>query len=156
MFTLKRQIMSTEKQKSLVSTDVAVKDVISFLKSKRPKMERRGELDTEKVKESYIDLIEAVEDGKVEFDEGFHPTLTLYSPLFKESSNEKNIVKKISFRNRVKAADKARVMNNLDVENKKGDYTLKLIGFLCQLSNAEVNEIEKSDFDVINQICSVF
>ena len=139
-----------------ISTDVAVKEVISFLTKKSPKLSRRGHFSEEKVKVEYIDLIEYVEDGLISFDDNFHPTLTLRNPIFGDSENEKNIVRKISFKSRVKAADKTRVMNGIDIEKRKGDYILSLISFLCGLNKAEVNDLESDDYDVINQICSVF
>lgn len=152
--------MSTKKnadiQQMVVATEVAVQDVISFLKAKKPKKERRGELEISKVKEEYIDLIEYVEDGLVTFDSDNHPTLTLRVPLYSEHKDDQMHQKTVSFRKRVKAADQTRVMNGVDTEKKKGDYVLKLIGFLCQLSNTDIEQLEKDDFDVINQICSVF
>ena len=142
--------------KRVVSTDVAVNDVISFLKAKNPRLERRNKLGVESVKEEYIDVIEYVEDGLITFDDNFHPTLTLRKPLFEGMSNDENVIHKINFRNRVKAGDKTRVMNGVDVDKKKGDYILRLVAFICGLSYTEVGELEGSDFDVINQIVSVF
>ena len=117
---------------------------------------RRGKMTDEKIEEDYEDVIEAIEDGLLVFDEKQKPTYTLRNPLYANATDKSLIKKEVSFRSRIKQADKNLVMDGLDIKKQMGTYTLKYISFITQLSLTEVKELETDDFDVLNQICSVF
>lgn len=138
-----------------VATEVAIKELTEFLKKYKKKEFRRGKMTREVIEEDYIDVIEAIEDGFLVFNNG-KPVYTLREPLFQNAEDKALIVKEVNFRARIKEADRALVMDGLDLEKKRGTYVLKTLSYITQLSMVEVKELEKDDFDVLNQICSVF
>lgn len=139
-----------------VARDVVLKELTAFLKKHKKKEFRRGKVTPESIEEDYVDVIEALEDGLLVFDEKQKPTYTLRSPLFADAEDKKLIVKEVTFRSRIKEADKNLLMDNLDIKKQMGTYTLKYIAYITQLSMTEVKELDTDDFDVLNQICSVF
>lgn len=150
--------MSIKKVK--VSRDVAVNDLIEFLKVKKAKAHRRESLSPsmvlksgETLEESYIDAIDAIEDGLLTFDENMRATYKLRFPLYEGSEHS---ISEVNFRERIKRANIAEVVNGLDPKREGGTYLLKLISYCTQLSMADVKNLEDDDFDTLNQICSVF
>lgn len=148
--------MSKENLKAKkISSEVAFQELKDFLKPHLKKEFRRGKMTKEKIEEDYVDVLEAIEDGYLIFD-GKKPIYTLREPLFSNAENKENIVKTVNFRQRIKEADRALVMDGLDLEKQRGTYILKLLSYITQLSMTEIKELEKEDFNVLNQICSVF
>ena len=146
---------STETKKA-VNSNVAIDDLKNFLKKHMAKDFRRGKMTDEKIEDDYIDVIEAIEDGLLVFDDKNKPTYTLRYPLFGNAEDKSLMVTEVTFRSRIKEADKSILMDGLDIKKQLGTYTIKYISYITQLSMTEVKELEKEDFDVLNQICSVF
>jgi hypothetical protein len=145
----------SSKNETVVSKDVAMEELTTFLKKQLPKEFRRGKMTSEKIEEDYIDVLEAIEDGLLVFDSNGKPVYELRSPL-KNSEGEISI-KQVTFRSRIKGADKTILMNGIDPKKQLGDYMIKVISYMTQIdSNELVKKLEKEDFDVLNQICSVF
>ena len=138
-----------------VDSEVAKKEVLAFVKKYRAKEFRRGTLTAEKVNEEYIDTIEAVEDGQLVFENN-KPKYTLEEPLWPNAEDKALTITSVSFRSRIKEGEKTEVMNGLDIEKERGTYVLKLISWITQLSVKDVKELGKVDYNVLNQICSVF
>ncbi len=147
--------MKKDENKTKVDFEVAINEVTVFLKKHMAKQFRRGKMTRDVIEEDYIDVIEAVQDGYLVFEKG-KPVYTLRNPLFAKAENKDLTVKMVNFRSRIKEADRALVMDGLDLEKKRGTYVLKTLSYITQLSMTEVKELEKDDFDVLNQICSVF
>lgn len=143
-------------KKTKISTEVAFEEVKSYLQKHLKKEFRRGQMPDSKIKEEYIDLIEAVEDGLLVFDNSSKATYTLRDPLYTDKEDAGLQIKEVSVRNRIKAADKAILMDGLNVTKQLGTYSLKIIAYITQLDQKDVREIEKDDYDVLNQLCSVF
>jgi hypothetical protein len=141
--------------KKKVAKNVAIEELTEFLKKYKSKEFRRGLMTHEKIEEDYIDVIEAIEDGNLIFEKG-KPKYKLREPLFKDAEDKSLMVTDVNFRSRIKEADRALIMDGLDLEKKRGTYVLKTLSYITQLSMVEVKELEKEDFDVLNQICSVF
>lgn len=141
---------------SKVSQEVALEELKNFLKKHKSKEFRRGTLTDEKIKTEYVDVLEAIEDGLLVFDDKNHPTYTLAHPLFEDADNQDLVVKQVKFRSRVKAADKTLVMDGLDFEKQRGTYVVKLLSYITKLSMTEVKQLEDEDYVVLNQLCSVF
>ena len=139
-----------------VSNEIAVKEVTDFLRKHKEKEFKRGKMTEDVILEEYIDVIEAVEDGLITFDDHGKPVYTLKKPLYADAKDKSLVVDKVTFRARIKESDKNMLMDNLDVKKQMGTYTIKYISFMTQLSMTEVKELENDDFDVLNQICSVF
>lgn len=138
-----------------IAPEVALQELTDFLKPHMKKEFRRGKMTKEKIEDDYIDVLEAIEDGHLVFD-GKKPVYTLREPLFAKAENKENVVKTVNFRQRIKEADRALVMDGLDLDKQRGTYVLKLLSYMTQLSMTEIKELEKEDFNVLNQICSVF
>jgi len=139
-----------------VPTEVAIKDLTEFLKKYKEKEFRRGKMTEDVIEEDYIDVIEAIEDGLLVFDDKMKPTYTLRRPLYGDAEDKSLTINEVTFRARIKESDKNMLMDGLDIKKQLGTYTIKYISFMTQLSMTEVKELEKDDFDVLNQICSVF
>lgn len=139
-----------------VSNEIAVKEVTDFLRKHKEKEFKRGKMTEDVILEDYIDVIEAVEDGLITFDDHGKPVYTLKKPLYADAKDKSLVIDKVTFRARIKESDKNMLMDNLDVKKQMGTYTIKYISFMTQLSMTEVKELENDDFDVLNQICSVF
>jgi hypothetical protein len=147
--------MKTETPSTKVAHDVVMKELVEFLKKHKAKEFRRNKITKDSIEEDYVDVIEAMEDGLLIFEKG-KPIYTLRDPLFSKSEDKALVVKTVSFRARIKEADRALIMDGLDLEKKRGTYVLKTLSYITKLSMIEVKELEKDDFDVLNQICSVF
>lgn len=139
-----------------VPTEVAIIDLTNFLKKHKSKEFRRGKMTQDVIEEDYVDVIEAIEDGLLVFDEKNKPTYTLRNPLYANAEDKSLQKTEVTFRSRIKEADKNLLMDNLDIKKQMGTYTIKYISYITQLSMTEVKELETDDFDVLNQICSVF
>jgi hypothetical protein len=139
-----------------VPKEVAFTEFVEFLKKHKEKEFRRGKMTDNVIEEEYIDVLEAIEDGLLVFDEKNKPVYSLRFPLYESAEDKSLVIKEVSFRSRIKESDKNMLMDGLDIKKQLGTYTLKYISFMTQLSMFEVKELEKDDFDVLNQICSVF
>jgi hypothetical protein len=144
------------KTENKVSREVAIQEVTVFLKKYKSKEFSRGKLTDDVIEEDYIDVIEAIEEGLLVFDDKGKPKYTLRNPLYATAEDKSLTVTEVTFRARIKESDKNMLMDNLDIKKQMGTYTLKYISFITQLSMTEVKELEKDDFEVLNQICSVF
>jgi len=109
-----------------------------------------------KIYEDYEDMIEAVEDGLLIIDSKGKVEYTLRYPLFADKEDSSLAIKKVNIRGRIKAADKHVLMDGLEVQKKLGTYTLRIIAYITMLQEVDVKELEKDDFDTLNQLCSVF
>ena len=141
---------------SKVSKEVAFKDVKTYLEKHLKKEFRRKQMPDSKIYEDYEDMIEAVEDGLLIIDSKGKVEYTLRYPLFTDKEDSSLAIKKVNIRGRIKAADKHLLMDGLDVQKKLGTYTLKIIAYITEVQLADVKQLEKEDFDTINQLCSVF
>lgn len=141
---------------SKVDQKVAFNDVKSYLEKHLKKEFRRGQMDDKTIEDEYFDLIEAVEDGLLKFDDKGKAIYKLREPLYTDKENADLVINQISTKSRIKAADKHVLMNGLNVQKQMGSYTLKVIAYITQLSERDIKELERDDFDVLNQLCSVF
>ena len=141
---------------SKVSKEVAFKDVKTYLEKHLKKEFRRKQMPDSKIYDEYEDMIEAVEDGLLIIDSKGKVEYTLRYPLFTDKEDAGLAIKKVNIRGRIKAADKHLLMDGLDVQKKLGTYTLKIIAYITEVQLADVKQLEKEDFDTINQLCSVF
>ena len=141
---------------SKVSKEVAFKDVKSYLEKHLKKEFRRKQMPDSKIYDEYEDMIEAVEDGLLIIDSKGKVEYTLRYPLFADKEDSSLAIKKVEIRSRIKAADKHVLMDGLEVQKKLGTYTLRIIAYITMLQEVDIKELEKDDFDTLNQLCSVF
>ena len=136
-----------------IDTKVAFQEVKTFVEKHKAKEVRRGNLTDEIIEK---DLIEAVEDGLLIFDKHLSPTYTLREPLHEHLEDAGLVIREVKFKSRITEAEKALVMDGLDVAKQTGTYVLKTMAHITMLKMADIKVIKKDDFDVLNQICSVF
>jgi hypothetical protein len=142
--------------KKVLDTEVVVEEIFQFIKKHKEKEIRRNKITIESIKEDYEDMIEAVEDGFLVFDENKNPVYNLRHKIGEGLDDGSLATTQVKFRSRIKEADKNLLMDGLDMKRQIGTYTIKYISFITQLSMTEVKMLEKDDFEVLNQICSVF
>lgn len=148
---------TTKTQTPKVSKELALKELTAFLQKWKPKEFRRGTLTPEKIEEDYIDVLDAIMEGHLMF-ENLSPVYTLIQPLFGEATDESLRKTKVTFRSRINQLEKLEVMDGLDPEKQRGTYVKRLVQYVTQLSATEIKKLGecKEDFDVVNQIASVF
>lgn len=149
--------METEiKKKKAVNQEVAIEDLRAFLSKYKKREARKGELTQEKLLEDYPDVIEAICDGLITFDDRNHPTFKLRHPIVPESGNTDLGTTEVTFRTRIKVSDKARIMDGLNVQTQQAKYVLRYTAYITELAISDIDRLDPEDYDVINQIGSVF
>lgn len=146
--------MSKIEQK--IPSDVAFEDVKKFVEKHNAREFKRGNITDESIKNDYIDIIEAVEEGNLTFDDDLIATYKLIVPLYKEADNPALIKDTVKFRTRIKQFDKVKMMDGIDPEKEKGKFMLRLVALGSGLSLTDLKKLEDQDYITINQICSVF
>ena len=141
-------------EKKAVSREVAISEFAKFLRKYKAKELRRGIIKESEIGEDYIDAIEAIEDGLLVFDDKNHPKYTLREPL--GGADSELGAKEIVFRSRIRPSERANVMSGLDVAKDQGKFTLRYLAFITGLAVLELDKLNSDDYDVINQVSSVF
>lgn len=144
----------TEQNK--ISRKVALQEMKDFLGKHKKKEVKKGKWTDDKIEEGFEDCIDAIQEGNLVFKEGLKPVYTLQDPLYQNDENDKLMVKEVNFRARIKEADRMTVMDGLDVSKQQGTYALKMISYISKLGLTDIKHLEKDDYTVISQICSVF
>lgn len=141
--------MSKQTSKEVISEEVAVNEVLEFINrySKKP-----IEIDT--VKESHSAIVEAVQIGKLVFNENKVPTYTLQFPLISEGGGVHKDV--IEFKTRIKPTTKADLAKGIDLAKDVANYSLRLIAFIIGCTVKELDLFEPEDYDVISEVAAVF
>ena len=139
-----------------ISKEVAISELTKFLQKYKRKEFRKGELTEDKIEDNFPDVIEAIQDGLVVFDDKHHPTLTLRFPIETENKDKDLGIYEVSFRSRIKPSDKANIMDGLNLQTQQGKYVLKFMSYITGMSGNELDKLDPEDYDTINQISSVF
>lgn len=143
-------------KKSKISEDVALADLKKFLEKYKAKEMRRGQLKDDKIKDDYVDVLEAIQDGFMVFDDKHNPKYTLRVPLETDGGNPELATREILFKTRVRPSVKADLMDGLKIETQLGKFSIRYMGYIADLSAGDIDKLDPEDYDVINQICSVF
>tara|TARA_R110000822_G_scaffold123489_3_gene257895 strand:+ start:5474 stop:5917 length:444 start_codon:yes stop_codon:yes gene_type:complete len=139
-----------------ISKEVAISELTKFLQKYKRKEFRKGELTEDKIEDNFPDVIEAIQDGLIVFDDKNHPTLTLRFPIETENKDKDLGIYVVNFRSRIKPSDKANIMDGLNIQTQQGKYILKFMSYITGMSGNELDKLDTEDYDTINQICSVF
>lgn len=144
--------------KKVMPQEMAIGELTKFLKKYKKKEFRRGLMTDDKIKEDYVDVIEALEDGYLVIDEKLNLKYTLREPLMPEDKNADVSlgIKEITFRSRVKPSAKADLMDGLDVQKQAGKFSMRYISYIIQQPIGILDKLDSDDYDVLSQICSVF
>ena len=141
--------MSKEKNKQVISEEIAVKEVHEFITKFAKKPES-----IEEIKDAYPNIVDYVCNGLLIFDDSKVPTLKLMHPI-KNTDNEVSI-SEISFKTRVKPTVKADLADGLNLEKQAPKYALRLISFIISQPVAMLDNFSTEDYDVINELAAVF
>jgi hypothetical protein len=148
--------MTNPNIKKAMTEELAVEELSKFLQKYKKKEFRKGQITNEKILQDYPDVIEAIQDGLIVFDDKNHLNLELRYPIVAEGSDRDLDTKVVEFRTRIKPTDKANLMDGLNIQTQQAKYVLRYIAYITGLSQNELDKLESEDYDVINQICSVF
>lgn len=132
-----------------VAEEVAIEEVKEFAEFHLDK-----ELDLEKVKEDYPDVVLAVQRGMLTFSEGKVPVLKLKDPVKTESGGI--ALDTITFKTRIVASKQAELAKGIDLKSDSFVYLNRMRGFYISQPVAMLDKLGKFDFKVIDQITSVF
>lgn len=142
--------MNKKATKDALSKEVAIKEVRSFLE----RFNRRKNFTDDKIEEDYPDLLEAVQLGLVVFDDKKMPTFTLESPV--KNDEGEVVVKDVTFKTRIKPSTKADLAHGIDLRKDAAKYSLNVISYIVDQPRAMLDKFEPFDYDVIQQVSSVF
>lgn len=144
--------------KKVLATEVALVELTKFVKKHKAKEFRRGKISEDKISEEYIDVLEALEFGNLEFDENLNPKYTLIDPVLptEKGADASLGIREITFKTRIKPTALAGIMQGIDVQKDSGTFSLRYMSYITGLSVQIIDKFSKDDYDALNQICSVF
>ncbi len=137
----------------VLEREVALNELKEFLKIHKKREFRNDKISDSKIEEDYPDVLDALEDGFLVF-ENDKPIYTLQEPIMSDDGTPS--VTKVDFRSRIKGADRIILLNGIDPKKDLGTYMIKIISYMTQQPEGIIKKLEKEDFEVLNQICSVF
>lgn len=139
----------SKQNKTVISEDVAVNEVLDFINSYS-----RKPIDASVAKEKHELLVEAVMSGNLVFDENKKPVYTLVYPITSES---KEIVRStVEFKTRIKPTTRADLAKGIDLQKDQANFSLKVISYIIGSTVKELDLFEPIDYDVISEISAVF
>lgn len=136
-------------KKAVISRDVGIVDVENFVNTFAKKA-----IKTSDVEEKYLDILEAVEDGLLTFNESYVPKLTLKTPI-KNTDGEVSL-SEINFKTRIKPTDLANIGKGLNLATDTLNMQLRMVANICGQPIAFLDLLSKYDYDVVSSVASVF
>jgi hypothetical protein len=136
-------------KKVVISKEVALEDLEKFINSfvKKP-------LPSNELEESYPDVLDAIMDGFLSFDNDNNPKLKLKDPIKGESGDI--VVSDITFRTRIKPTTLADIAKGLHPQKEVFTLQLKMTSYIIDQPMAILDKFSRYDYDVVSQIASVF
>lgn len=134
---------------TVINEEVALQELESFVNKfvKKP-------VGVEMLKETYPDMLDAIIDGYLSFDEDGLPTLKLKHPIKSESGNI--VLSEINFKTRIKPTALASIAKGIDLKNDALTLQLKMVSYIIDQPVAMLDKFNRYDYDVINQVSTVF
>lgn len=139
-----------------ISEDVAINEFIEFLKPYKKREYRKGLLTSEKILDEYPNVVDAIMDGLLVFKKDQALELTLRYPIETEGKNDALATKKVVFTTRVKPSDTMRLMDGINLQTQQSKYVMRFIRHITGLAQGEIDNLDKEDYDTINQLSTVF
>lgn len=152
----KDETVQENAQKKVMTREVSTQEMKGFLAKYDKKGAKKGKHTDTYIEEEFETCLEALEAGNLVFNEHKVPTLTLFEPLYKNAENQALVKKTVTFKSRIRQAEKVLVMDGLNLEKQQGTYVLKVMSYMTQLSLTDIKNLESEDYEILNQICSVF
>lgn len=137
------------KTKTVISKEIALKEIEKLINKfvKRP-------VEFDKIEETYPDVLEAIMDGYLSFDEKGVPVLKLKEPVKAESGNI--VLETINFKTRIKPLTLRDLAKGVDLKRDPLGLPIKQIAYITNQPEVMVDNYGKYDYDVIDQLCSIF
>lgn len=136
-------------KKEVVSKEVALNELEKFINSFVKKPVQKDQLEN-----VYPDILDAIMDGFVLFDESGLPKYKLKFPIKNDEGNVS--LSEIIFRTRIKPTQLADIAKGLNLQTDVLTLQLRMTAFIIDQPVAVLDKFERYDLDAINQIASVF
>lgn len=133
----------------VISKEVALIDLESFVNKflKKP-------LTSNEAEDTYPDVLDAIMEGLVVFNENGVPVYTLKNPIKNEAGEVS--ISEINFKTRIKPLALAGIAKGIDLKNDVLTLQLRMVSFIIDQPFQMIDKFERYDYDVINQISTVF
>lgn len=136
-------------KKAVISKEVALNDLESFINRFVKKPVAKEELE-----DTYPDVLDAIMDGYLSFDDSKLPTLKLKDPIKLEDGSIH--ISEIKFRTRIKPTTLADLAKGLHPQKEVFTLQLRMTAYIIDQPVAMLDKFERYDYDVINQVATVF
>lgn len=135
--------------KNVISKEVALGDlevfINQFVKKPCPK---------EELEETYPDVLDAIMDGFLSFEKECIPKLKLKNPIKNEEGGIS--LSEVSFKTRIKPTTLADLAKGLHPQKEVFTLQLRMTAYVIDQPIAMLDKFSRYDYDVINQVSSVF
>lgn len=135
--------------KKVVSKEIALKEVETLINKfvKKP-------VAFDEIEETYPDIIDAIMDGYLSFNKEGVPVLNLKLPIKNEAGDVS--LSEINFKTRIKPTSLASIAKGIDLKTDQLSLQLRMVAHIIDQPIAMLDKFGRYDYDVINQICTVF
>lgn len=137
--------------KTVVSKDVALDDLEKFINKfvKRP-------VERNKLEKTYPDVLDAIIDGYLSFDEDTGlPKYKLKDPI--KSDSDTVVLSEITdYETRIKPSKLAELAKGLHPQEEVFQLQLKMTAYVLKQNIGMIDKLSRYDYDALNQIASVF
>lgn len=137
------------KKETAVSKEVALNDLDSFINQWVKKPVQKDQLE-----ENYPDILDAIIDGYLSFDENQVPKYKLKTPI--KNTDGGIEVSELSFITRIKPTNLANIAKGLDVRVDPLNLQLRMIAHVIGQPVAYLDLLSRYDYDAVSSIASVF
>jgi hypothetical protein len=137
------------KKASVVSKDVALNDLEGFINQWVKKPAQKDELEG-----LYPDILDAIVDGYLVFDENQVPKYTLKNPIKNEAGDVS--LAELNFVTRIKPTNLANIAKGIDVRVDPMNLQLRMVAHIIGQPIAYLDLFSRYDYDVISSVAAVF
>lgn len=136
-------------KKAVISKEVALKELEQLINRfvKKP-------VSNDKLEETYPDILDAIMDGYLSFDGTGIPVLKLKDPIKLEDGSI--LHSEINFRTRIKPLTLANIAKGLNPQTEVFMLQLKMTSFIIDKDLEMLDNFSRYDWDVIQQVSTVF
>ncbi|APZ82890.1 hypothetical protein [Flavobacterium phage FL-1] len=136
-------------KKEVITKDIAISEIETLINRfvKKP-------VSTEEIEETYPDIVDAIMDGFLSFNDEGIPVLKLKFPIKTESGDL--FLSEINFKTRIKPTTLASIAKGIDLKTDQFSLQLKMISHIIDQSVPMLDKFERYDYDVISQVCTIF
>ncbi|WBL22962.1 hypothetical protein [Zunongwangia sp. HRR-M8] len=137
-----------------VSREIALNELVEFVKIHKPKEVRRGQLTPEKIEDDFLDILEAIEDGNLMFKDE-KPVYSLLEPV--KNQDDEVILETINFEHtRIKPSQLANLSKGLDISKNAFEFGLRCTAYIIGEPKTFLDKLSTTDFKVVQGLASLF